>query len=156
MIEDKNRVDDKARPMNILLAEDNPADVKIILEAFAKAKLKNKVYVTENGAEALDFIYHKNKFSDEKLFPRPDLIILDIKMPKVDGFSVLEKIKNDPGYSSIPVIILTCSKQEEDTVKSFKGGACAYISKSDDPAEFSRAVEGFDFFWHAIHRIAGQ
>ena len=155
MVEDKNKIPDKTRPMNILLAEDNTADVKIILEAFAKAKLKNKVYVTSNGEEALDFIYHKNKFSDENLFPRPDLIILDIIMPKVDGFVVLEKIKNDPGYSSIPVIILTCSKEEENTAKSFKGGACAYISKSDDPQEFSRAVEGFDFFWHAIHRIGG-
>jgi CheY-like chemotaxis protein len=109
--------------------------------------------VVNNGEVALDFIYHKGKYQDKKLFPRPDLVILDIKMPRLDGFSVLDKIKDDLEYGSIPVIMLTSSKYEEDMIKSFKKGACAYISKPMDSEEFSRIIEGFDFFWHEIQKL---
>lgn len=154
MERDEKKINQDARPMNILLAEDNEADVKIILEAFSKSRLKNSIYVAKNGEEALDILYHRNKFTDEKVFPEPDLIILDIKMPRLDGFSVLEKIKSDSAYSAIPVIVLTCSKDEEDAVRSFRRGACAYISKSDNPDEFNKAIEGMDFFWHAVNRLS--
>ena len=153
MDKEENKPEIDAGTMNILLAEDNQADIKISRRAFEKAKLKSNVYVVNNGEEALDFIYNKGKYQDKKLFPRPDLVILDIKMPRLDGFSVLDKIKDDLEYGSIPVIMLTSSKYEEDMIRSFKKGACAYISKPMENEEFARIIEGFDFFWHAIQKL---
>lgn len=137
------------RPMNILLAEDNPADAKIALRAFGKSKLKNEIYVVSDGQEALDFVYHK----DKEKFPTPDLIILDIKMPKMDGFQVLEALKQNLEYSFIPVIILTSSKNEEDIAKSYRSGAASYIPKPIDYEEFVKIVDGFNYYWRVINKL---
>lgn len=140
-------------PINILLVEDNEADVKIALRAFKKSELKNNMYVARDGQEALDFIYHGGRYQDKKKFPTPDLILLDIKMPKVDGFQVLEKIKSDLQYSFIPVIMLTSSKDEEDIAKSYRGGAASFITKPVDYEEFVKIVDGFNFYWHVINKL---
>jgi two-component system response regulator len=148
------KVNKKERPMDILLAEDNIADVKIALRAFAKSKLKNKIYVVSNGRETLDFIYHTGKYQDKEKFPTPDLILLDIKMPKLDGFQVLERIKSDLQYSYIPVIMLTSSRNEEDIAKSYKNGAASFIAKPVDYEEFVKIVDGFNYYWHIINRLS--
>lgn len=141
---------------NILLVEDQQADIKITLRAFAKLKLKNNIYVVNDGQEALDFIYHQGKYVDKNKFPRPDLILLDIKMPKMDGFQVLERLKNDLQYNFIPVIMLTSSKNEEDIAKSYKKGAASFIPKPVNYTEFVKIIEGFNFYWSTMNKLPIQ
>jgi len=141
------------RPLNILLVEDNEADVKIALRAFSKARIKNTIYVVSDGQEALDFIYHEGKYQDRSKFPTPDLILLDIKMPKMDGFQVLEKIKNDLQYNFIPVIMLTSSKNEEDIARSYKYGAASFIQKPVNYESFVKVVESFNYYWHIVNKL---
>ena len=126
-------------PIDILLVEDSDTDVKITLRAFDKAKVKNNIYVVNDGIEAFDFIYHRGKFTDIEKFPRPDLILLDINMPKMNGFEVLAQIKKDPQVNFIPVIMLTSSKNDEDVLKSYQNGAVSYIPKPVSFEEFVRA-----------------
>ena len=147
----EKRLDTK--PIDILLAEDNEADVKITLRAFKKAKLQNNIYVVNNGQEALDFIYHQGKYQHKKEFPRPDLILLDINMPRIGGFQVLEKLKADAQYSFIPIIMLTSSKNDEDIVKSYSSGAASYIPKPVDYNRFVELIDGFNFYWHIINKL---
>ncbi len=144
------------RSVNILLAEDNEADVKITIRAFDKAKLKNNLFVVNNGEEAIDFLYQRGAFQDANKYPRPDLILLDIKMPKVDGFQVLEKLKSDPQLKLTPIIMLTSSKNEEDIVRSFTGGAASYITKPVNFEDFSKMVNGFNFYWQIINKLPPQ
>ena len=141
------------RPLNILLADDRDADVKITLRAFSKAKLKSNISVVNDGQQALDFVYGAGRYQDKGQFPRPDLILLDIKMPKMDGLEVLKKLKCSPQYSFIPVIMLTSSRNEEDAVLSYKFGAASFISKPIDYEEFVRFVDGFNFYWHIVAKL---
>ena len=139
--------------MNILLVEDNTADVKIAVRAFSNAKLENDIYVVSDGQEALDFIYHEGRYRDKEEFPRPDLILLDIKMPKVDGFQVLEKLKADLQYNFIPVVMLTSSKDEEDIAKSYRKGAASYIPKPVSYKDFVKVVDVIILYWHNINKL---
>ncbi|MFH0731518.1 MAG: response regulator [Candidatus Omnitrophota bacterium] len=141
------------KPMNILLAEDNEADAKITLRAFDRAKLKSNIFVVTDGEQALDFVYHRGKYQDKEKYPKPDLILLDIKMPKVDGFGVLREIKSDLQYNYIPIIILTSSKEEEDVVRSYKYGAASFIPKSMDYDDFVKVVEGFNYYWQILNKL---
>lgn len=141
------------RPIDILMAENNEADIKIALRAFSRAKLKNNIYVVTDGQEALDFVYNKGKYQDKDKFPRPDLILLDIKMPKIDGFGVLERLKKDPLYCMIPIVILTSSENEKDIARSYNNGASSYITKPVDYESFVKAVDGFNFYWHIINKL---
>ena len=141
------------RPIDILLVEDNEADIKITLRAFKKAKLSNNIYVARDGQEALDFVYHQGKYQDKEKFPRPDLILLDIKMPKLDGLAVLGKLKADSECSLIPVVMLTSSEREEDVVKSYEGGAASYIPKPVNYEDFVKIVDGFNFYWNIINKL---
>lgn len=131
------------KSINILLVEDSQSDIKIAMRAFGEVIPESKVYVVGDGEEALDFIYHRGSYQNKAKVPIPDLIILDINMPKMDGFQVLESIKNDPNYSVIPVIVLTSSRDEEDRVRSYKNGAANFISKPISYKDFLKAVEGF-------------
>ena len=151
-----NEKEISSKPIKILFVEDNEADVKITLRAFAKAKLKNTIYVVNDGQEALDFVQHKGKYQDKERFPRPDLILLDIKLPKLDGFQVLQNLKKDLQYSSIPVIMLTSSKDEEDIAKSYKNGAASFIPKSVSYNDFVKIIEGFNCYWHIINKLPNQ
>ncbi len=141
------------QPIDILLVEDNEADVKITLRAFNKAKLKNNIYVVYDGQEALDYLSHQGKFADQKIYPRPDLILLDINMPKKNGFEVLKEIKESVSYRTIPVVMLTSSKNEADIVTSFKNGAASYIPKPVLYDDFAKVVEGFNFYWHIVNKL---
>ena len=140
-------------PVDILLVEDNEADIKITLRAFAKAKLANNIFVVHNGEEAINFLEHKDQYSDSKKFPIPDLILLDIQMPKLNGFEVLKYVKSQTGFDIIPIIMLTSSKNEEDIVNSYKYGAVSYIQKPVTYEAFEYVVDGFNFYWHIINKL---
>ena len=153
MANGSHAVEANDRPIDILLVEDDEADIKITLRAFEKGKIKNHVYVVTDGEEALDFINHTGKYQDERKFPRPDLILLDINMSKMNGFEALKKLKADPKFSFIPVVMLTSSKSEEDVLKSYQDGAVSFIPKPVAFEAFMRVVDGFNFYWHIINKL---
>lgn len=139
--------------IDILLVEDDEADVGITLRAFEKGKLKNNIYVVRDGQEALDFFSHQGKYQDKEKYPRPDLVLLDIRMPKMDGFEVLKRLKADAHTNFIPVVMLTSSKNEEDVVKSYADGAASYIPKPVSYDDFAKAVDAFNFYWCLINKL---
>ncbi len=141
------------KPIDILLVEDNPTDVEIIKEAFSVGKVKNNLYCVKDGQEALDFMYHENEFSDASKAPRPDLILLDLNMPRVNGTEVLEKIKKDKELRKIPVIILTSSDRDRDICKSYNLGANSFITKPVKFINFIEVVTAIQNYWLVITKI---
>ena len=139
--------------MNILLVEDNEDDVFITKKAFKEITVKNNLYVVRDGEEALDFVFHRGDYEDKQKYPTPDLILLDINMPKMDGFQVLETLKKDLEYMMIPVIMLTSSKNEDDITRSYRNHAASYIHKPIDYDEFVKVVNGFCLYWHNINEF---
>ncbi|MFH1867415.1 MAG: response regulator [Candidatus Omnitrophota bacterium] len=142
----------KSDPIDILIIEDNETDVKIALRAFKKIKQKSNVYIVNNGEEALNFIHNEGEYKDRDKFPTPDIILLDINMPKMDGFQFLQIIKKDTEYSNIPVIMLTTSRNEDDIAKSYEYGAASYIQKPVSYENFVEFVDGFNYYWHKIKK----
>ncbi|MBN3039123.1 MAG: response regulator [Candidatus Omnitrophica bacterium] len=142
-----------SKPLDILLVEDNETDIKITLRAFSKVKIKNNIYVVNDGEEALDFIRHEGKYQDKEKFPRPDLILLDINLPKMDGFQVLEALKKDIRYNYIPIVMLTSSRDQEDIARSYRDGAASFIPKPLNYDDFVKVVEGFNFYWNMINKL---
>jgi CheY-like chemotaxis protein len=128
----------KAKPIIILLAEDDPDDRYLIGEAIDESRLVNQLFVVENGEELLDYLYHRGRYIDTEKWPRPGLILLDLNMPRKDGREVLREIKNDPTLARIPVIVLTTSQAEEDVRGSYDWGASGFITK---PVTFSGLVD---------------
>lgn len=137
-------------PVEILLVEDNPADVRLTKEALQEEKLHNNLSVVSDGAEALEFLRKKGKYAKATT---PDLILLDLNLPKMDGREVLKEIKSDEELKSIPVVILTVSKAEEDVLKTYKLHANCYISKPIDLNQFSRVVKSIKEFWLTIVKL---
>ncbi len=135
----------------ILLVEDNPMDVILTLDAFKEAKLKNKIYVARNGEEALDYLFGRNQFSNRENFPIPTLILLDLKMPGIDGFEVLRQIKSTEKLKRIPVIILTSSKEEADRALSYDIGANSYLLKPVAFNGFIEVVKKIDDYWFSLN-----
>ena len=138
------------RSVNILLVEDNPDHVELILRTLRENNLLNQVHVVTNGEEALDFLYQRGKYSDA---PRPGLILLDIKLPRVDGIEVLRRIKADPELRSIPVVMLTTSAGEQEMVESYNCGANSYIVKPLDFDQFVKAIKALKLYWLVINRF---
>lgn len=135
---------------SILLAEDNVRDVELTLDALAEHNLANEVVVVHDGAEALDYLYHRGRFKmrgDEK----PAVILLDLKMPKVDGLEVLRTVKNDETLKIIPVVMLTSSREEQDLVESYKLGVNAYVVKPVSFHDFVEAVKQLGAFWAVLN-----
>jgi chemotaxis family two-component system response regulator Rcp1 len=130
-------------PIEVLLVEDDPNDVELTIRALQGAKLRNRVHVARDGAEALDFLQRNV----------PDLILLDLNLPKLDGREVLERIKRDERLRSIPVVIVTSSQAEEDIAKSYRLNANAYVTKPIDPAAFLKAVNAIGQFWLDIVKL---
>lgn len=139
------------KPVQILLVEDNPDDAEITRRAFGKGRVVNGLHVVRDGQEALDFLFHENGYGADT--PRPDLILLDLNLPKVNGIEVLQKIKASDDLSTIPVIVLTVSEGQEDVRKSYKLGANTYITKPVDFAKFVHAMEILGEYWMVIAKL---
>jgi len=139
--------------VEILLVEDNPNDVELTLRALQKQNLSNKVFVVKDGAEALDFIFASGAYSQRKVEKRPKVVLLDLKLPKVDGIEVLRRIKADSRTSPIPVVMLTSSQEERDVVNSYNLGVNSYIVK---PVDFSNSVHGVSelgIYWGVLNKL---
>ena len=134
-------------PMEILLVEDNPGDVRLTREAFREGRIDNTLHVVPDGTEALDFCHQRGAYADA---PTPDLVLLDLNLPRMNGDEVLAELKADPDLRCIPVIVLTGSAAEEDVVRSYELHANAYLTKPVDPAEFIDVVRSFERFWFSI------
>ncbi|OBK48412.1 response regulator [Mycobacterium sp. 1081908.1] len=142
----------EGRAIEILLVEDDPGDELITREAFEHNKLKNNLHVAHDGEEGLDFLYRRGQFADA---PRPDLILLDLNLPKYDGRQLLEKVKSDPDLARIPVVVLTTSSAEEDILRSYQLHANAYVTKPVDLDQFMSAVRQIDEFFVQVVRLPG-
>lgn len=134
-------------PVSILLVEDNPHDVELALHAFKTNKIANHVQVARDGAEALDFLFREGEFASLVDEPLPDIVLLDLKLPKVDGLEVLRRMKEDPVVRFVPVVVLTSSQQESDMVRSYDLGVNSYIVKPVDFDQFTEAVKTIGFYW---------
>ena len=135
----------------ILLVEDNQMDIVLTLDAFKEAKLKNEINVARNGEEALDYLFGNGIYSDRKKYPIPTLVLLDLKMPGIDGFEVLRRIKNTEKLKRIPVIILTSSKEEGDRALSYDIGANSYLMKPINFNGFVDVVKKIDDYWFSLN-----
>ena len=142
--------DQFGKPIEIFLVEDNPGDVRLTQEAFKEGKVRNNLSVVEDGLEALAFLRREGKYAGA---PRPDLILLDLNLPRKDGRLVLADIKEDPKLRSIPVVILTTSKAEEDIVRTYNLHANCYITKPVDLDQFIRVVRCIEDFWLTIVKL---
>jgi len=139
--------------VEILLVEDNPNDVELTLRALQKQNLSNKVFVVKDGAEALDFIFASGAYSQRKVEKRPKVVLLDLKLPKVDGIEVLRRIKADSRTSPIPVVMLTSSQEERDVVNSYNLGVNSYIVKPVDFSNFVHAVSELGTYWGVLNKL---
>lgn len=139
--------DGPGKLIEILLVEDNKDDVDLTLEALHDSKVLNRISVARDGVEAMDFLYKRGKFADA---PTPDLIFLDLNMPRKSGREVLEEVKRDPELKSIPVIVLTTSSAEEDIYRSYNLQASAYVVKPVDFTRFVNVVKAIDTFWFNV------
>lgn len=137
-------------PRPILLAEDNPNDVELILAAFKDANFVNEIHVTNDGEQALDFLHCRGAYAG-RTGPLPAVILLDLKMPKVDGREVLRHVRTNPDLRHIPVVILTSSREESDLLASYQLGANAFVVKPVDFQEFIAAVSKLGFFWAMLN-----
>lgn len=135
---------------SILLAEDNPKDVELTLAALKENNLANDVVVVRDGAEALDYLYARGKF-ELRAKGNPAVVLLDIKMPKVDGLEVLKKLKADDAMKSVPVVMLTSSREEKDLVSSYRLGVNAYVVKPVNFGDFITAVKDLGAFWAVVN-----
>jgi two-component system response regulator len=135
----------------ILLVEDNPDDEALTLRALRKNKILNEVVVARDGAEALDYLFGTGAYAGRDTSVMPQIILLDLKLPKVDGLEVLERIRADERTKLLPVIILTSSKEEQDLIEGYSLGANSYIRKSVDFGQFSEAIRQLGLYWLVLN-----
>jgi CheY-like chemotaxis protein len=138
--------------VEILLVEDNANDAELTIHALRREKLANEITVVADGEEALDFIFCRGRFSDRSFQHPPRLILLDLKLPKVEGLDVLRALKGDPRTKPIPVVIMTSSREERDLVESYKLGVNAYVQKPIDFDQFRTLVKDLGLFWLVINQ----
>ena len=138
------------RPIEILLVEDNPGDARLAQEAMKEAKVKNNLHWVEDGVQAMSFLRNEEGYEEA---PRPDVVLLDLNLPKKDGREVLSEIKSDNQLKNIPVVILTVSKDEEDILKSYDLHANCYITKPLDLDSFLEVVRSIEDFWLTIVKL---
>ena len=141
------------RPIEILLVEDNPGDIRLTQEGLKEGKIFNNLSVVEDGIEALAFLRHEGKYADA---PRPDLILLDLNLPRKDGREVLQEIKSDPSLRRIPVVILTTSHAEVDIIGTYNQHANCYITKPVDFEQFVNVVKSIENFWLTIVKLPSE
>ncbi len=138
------------KTVEILLVEDSPGDVRLTIEALKEGKVRNKLSVVTDGVEAMDFLHRRGAFASA---PRPDIILLDLNLPRKDGREVLQEIKMDPVLRRIPVVVLTTSTAEEDIIRSYDLHVNCYISKPVDMERFIEVVKAIDNFWFSIVKL---
>ena len=143
----------KKKPAIILLAEDDPADQELTRRALLEGKVDNELHVVNDGEEALDYLLRKNKYTDPQTSPYPDILLLDLNMPKVDGRQVLEEIQKHPRLKFIRTIVLTTSKQEEDILRSYNLGINSYITKPIVLDEFFKTIATLQEYWLQIVKL---
>lgn len=141
------------KPVEILLIEDNPGDVRLTREALTAGKVYNNLHVVRDGEQALRFLRREAEYADSI---RPDLILLDLNLPRMDGRQVLERIKDDPELKRIPVVVLTSSEAEEDVLRSYDLHANCYITKPVDLDQFLRVVRLVDDFWFTVVKLPSK
>jgi CheY-like chemotaxis protein len=142
--------EDLVRPIEILMVEDNPADARLAVEALKEAKVRNRMSVVEDGVEALAFLRRQGRHAEA---PRPDLIFLDLNLPKKDGREVLKEIKEDKDLKRIPVVILTTSSAEEDILKSYDLHANCFVTKPVELEQFLTVIRTIDEFWLSVVQL---
>ncbi len=136
-----------SEPVQILLVEDNPNDVELALHAFKKHRLSNRVHVARDGEEALDYLFCRGEWAERDRSTGPKIILLDLKLPKIDGIEVLRQIKKNPSTRSTPIVVLTSSSEEPDIEECYDLGVNSYIVKPVDFDQFSEAVAQLGFYW---------
>ena len=137
----------REKTLEILLVEDNPDDVELTLHAFQKHNLANHVHVVRDGAEALDFLFCTGAYKDRRIENSPSVVLLDLKLPKVDGLEVLRRMKEDPRTQMIPVVVLTSSREDRDIMESYQLGVNSYIVKPVNFEQFTEAVRQIKLYW---------
>ncbi|TLY16320.1 MAG: response regulator [Nitrospirae bacterium] len=138
----------------ILLVEDNPDDEALTLRALKQNKIQNEVVVARDGAEALDYLFARGAYAGRDLRVMPQLILLDLKLPKVDGLEVLQRLRADPRTAHLPVVVLTSSREGRDVIESYRHGANSYIPKPVDFARFTEAVRQLGLYWLVLNEPA--
>ena len=139
------------KPAHVLLVEDNEGDIVLTLEAFEESKIKTELSVARNGQEALDFLHKDGEFKKAK---RPDIILLDINIPKINGLEVLKQIKTDPALKKIPVIMLTTSSHQKDIDKAYENHANSYVTKPLEMTNFLHAILKIEEFWLQLSKLS--
>ena len=138
--------------VDILLVEDSQDDIDLALHALRQDKLANSIFVVRDGEEAVDFLFCRGQFSDRSFEHPPKLVLLDLKLPKIDGLQVLKQLKNDSRTSAIPVVIMTSSKEERDLVEGYKSGVNSYIQKPVDFEQFRKTVKTLGLYWLVVNQ----
>lgn len=146
-------MENDTRSIEILLVEDNPGDARLTIEAMREAKMRNRMHVVEDGVEAMEFLRRQGRFGEA---PRPDLILLDLNLPRKDGREVLAEVKSDPDFKRIPVVVLTTSRAEEDVLRAYDLHANCYVTKPVDLAQFMKIVSQIDDFWVKVVTLPGK
>jgi len=140
----------KAKPAVILLAEDDRGDQELTRRALEEGKIRNDLRVVENGEEALAYLFRRGKYKDPATSPRPDLLLLDLNLPRVDGREVLERVRADSKLRRMAVVVLTTSRQEEDILRSYELGCNSFITKPVDMDQFIRVIQALEEYWFQI------
>lgn len=135
------------RPIEALMVEDDPEDVELTIESMGRAKIVANITVVEDGEKAMDYLRRKGRYADAA---RPDIILLDLNLPRKDGRDVLKEIKADPALKSVPVVVLTTSRAEEDILRSYETGASCYVTKPLGLKQFAEMAEAIQNFWFAV------
>lgn len=138
--------------VEILLVEDNPSDIELTLHSLRSSNLSNRIEVVRDGAEALNFIFCTGPYSHRQIENGPKVVLLDLKLPKVDGLEVLKRVKSNPRTQMLPIVVLTSSREERDIVESYQLGVNSYIVKPVDFEQFTQAVSHLGFYWLLLNQ----